>query len=296
MASRHLLQLALIFTAACSGASEPEVHHDDEPRDDAGQTDEAGPVTSSSGGPDPSGAGGSDGSTGSSLHGSGGGGASRGTSGSTSGAGGGGGAPPNSDCCTPSMTGGCADTPLNACVCAIDSYCCDTAWDAICVSLAQNNCDACENAQCTDLGVEPSETEQTAHNLTGQPITDCDSAGGSINGTIDGPSDVDWYVYGATDELACVVDPARTLQSISGGIRMCKYFECHLGPTVVTCPIGTTAENSPDGRSGCCGTYGFQVDIDCTDSWSDDAWVYLRLDQPNAPSNSCNHYAVGYHY
>jgi hypothetical protein len=221
-----------------------------------------------------------------------------GAGGTTStGSGGAGGGSVNTDCCVPSQSPGCADNTLQACVCALDSYCCDNAWDAICVSEAQQNCNACPNAQCYDVGQgEPNDSEGTALNLTGQPITDCDYTGGAVNGTIDSPSDEDWYYYAATDELACFVNPERSLTTTNGGVQLCKYFECYQGPTQVNCPIGTTADTSPDGRDGCCATYGFNVDIDCTDTSSDDAWVYLRVSAPGAPSNVCTHYAVDYHY
>jgi hypothetical protein len=162
---------------------------------------------------------------------------------------------------------------------------------------AQDSCQACANAACTDIGDgESNETEATAYQLTTQAITDCNSAGGSFSGTINGASDVDWYTYEGSDTFTCVVDPTRSVSTLETPVRICKYFECKVGQTNVTCPSGTTAETSPDGRSGCCGTTGFSVDLDCTTTSSDDAYVYVRIDQPSAPSGTCNHYSATYHY
>lgn len=264
----------------------------------AGVATTTGGVTTGVGAGDPAatGAGGSDIHTGSSsgiTTGAGAGGPSG--SGATTGAGGGGSV--NTDCCVPSQSPGCADNTLEACVCAVDSYCCNNAWDAICVSEAQQNCSACPNAPCYDIGQgEPNDSESTALNLSGTPITDCDASGGFVNGTISTALDADWYVYAATDELACIVNPERSLSTTNGGVRLCKYFECQVGPTQVSCPNGTTTDTSPDGRQGCCSNYGFEVDLDCTSTSSDDAWVYIRLDAPGAPANVCTHYAVDYHY
>jgi hypothetical protein len=282
----------------CNTAKQPMSSDDEETSSEDMPTQEG--VTSSGGGPSSNSGGDNTSSTGSSsLHGSGGGAttSSGGPSSSATSSGAGGGGQVNTDCCIPSMVGGCADTQLEACVCGQDSYCCDNEWDAICVTIAQNNCGACAGAPCIDIGSEPSNSEANAASLASQPISDCNGTGGIVNGTINGSSDVDWYTYAASDELGCVVDPTRTLTSISGGVRLCKYAECYMGATNVTCPIGTTQETSPDGRSGCCANFGFQFDdLDCADTFSDDAFIYIRVDQPAAQANTCNHYAIDFHY
>jgi hypothetical protein len=200
-------------------------------------------------------------------------------------------------CCAPVNTPGCSDSALEACVCATDDWCCNNEWDAICVWHAQDSCQACANAPCSDIGGgEPNNGEANAFQLTTQAISDCNSAGGTFWGTINGPTDVDWYIYEGSDTFSCVVDPTRSASALEAPVRMCKFFECKSGQANITCPSGTTAETSPDGRNGCCGTTGFSVDLDCTGTSSDDAFVFVRIDQPGAPSGTCNHYSSTYHY
>jgi hypothetical protein len=148
---------------------------------------------------------------------------------------------------------------------------------------------------CIDSGPgEPNETEDDAHNLG--TIDDCDGSGSSVSGVLDGPTDVDWYKYTAEDVSFCIVDPTR---DISNGpqIRICKYMQCD-GNEAVTfdCPSGTTASTSPDGRKGCCGNAGFDIDPQCGGSTlnADNGTIFIRIDNPMG--HACRDYTLTYHY
>jgi hypothetical protein len=141
--------------------------------------------------------------------------------------------------------------------------------------------------------MEPNDSEQTANVLVAMPIEDCDDMGGNALGIIVGASDVDWYVYSGSDELGCSVDPTRMLMPDAPGLRMCKYFDCPGAD--VSCPNGTTIDTSPDGLDGCCSDTGFTAGVDCN-GISDDADVYIRIDQPGGDAETCNGYNMAYHY
>lgn len=151
---------------------------------------------------------------------------------------------------------------------------------------------------CPDLGVgEPNENESNAFSLEATAISDCDGDGGTVSGTIAGAGDVDWFTYDGDDGAGCVVDPTRSLTQSESGLRLCKFFECLSGETERSCPGGTTEETSPEGRSGCCGTAGFDVtDLNCTGTTDEHVHVYVRIDQPGANASTCNDYSLSYHY
>jgi hypothetical protein len=146
---------------------------------------------------------------------------------------------------------------------------------------------------CVDPGTEPNETEAKATFLDN--ITDCDGSGGQVDGVLSGPNDVDWYRHKASDTLGCSVDPTRSISAV-GSIRLCKFFECLSDAPSFSCPQGTVAATSPDGRPGCCGLEGFSVDFCCGSCafGSDDAQVYIRIDNPDQVA--CLPYQLAYHY
>lgn len=150
-------------------------------------------------------------------------------------------------------------------------------------------------ASCDDVGPgEPNDTEASAVVLG--EIDDCDESGSKTSGVLAGPNDVDWYRYVGDDDIGCVVDPQRDF-AIAGGAfaRICKFVECASGATdasSVQCPDGTAKETSPSGRPGCCDAKPFAIDVDCS-GLSDDATIYLRVDEANA---DCVAYELGYHY
>ena len=82
----------------------------------------------------------------------------------------------------------------------------------------------------------------------------------TFHGVVAGPSDVDWYTYTGTDELASFVDPERIMDPNATNVRMCAYYWCTStlawGPPAIgdqsgsggaggagpSCPPGTTLD------------------------------------------------------
>ncbi len=150
---------------------------------------------------------------------------------------------------------------------------------------------------CADQGVaEGNETMETATQIAGG--SDCDDL--STQGTIDGPDDVDWYLYVQTaDELGCNVNPARDW-AVSAGhtLRVCKYVECQvdgMSPDTVSCNDGSTADTQ-GGLKGCCHTAPFDVGVGLfgCDGSDDLLNVYTRIDEPDAEPDTCAHYNFNY--
>ena len=147
--------------------------------------------------------------------------------------------------------------------------------------------------QCVDDGEPGDGSESGAIDLGS--VNDCDWNGGSVVGTLSGPSDVDWFYYSGDDVAGCTVDPQRI---VSSSARLCAFFECASGSTEVACPDGTAPETSPEGRPGCCGQntgQSFQIgDLNCAWTVDDDVFVYLRIDNPDGLE--CVDYGVEFHY
>jgi len=138
--------------------------------------------------------------------------------------------------------------------------------------------------------VEPNDVEAQAFSLGA--FNDCDEKGSMIQGVLGGPSDADWYRYVGADDFGCVVDPLRSVTA-SNSVRVCKFAECTDGSAPgISCQNGSTPDTSPDGRAGCCFTAGFGMDVDC-DATSDDATVYIRIDNPG---DACVVYDIAYHF
>jgi hypothetical protein len=157
-----------------------------------------------------------------------------------------------------------------------------------------------EEPACPDNALsEQNESETTAYKVKAEPIDDCDGSGDLVEGVLAGASDVDWYFYLGDDSSFCVVDPSRALTQSEDGLRLCKFVRCtdSSATTEFSCPSGTTPETSPEGRDGCCGTGAFDIDdVNCTGSFDETTEVYIRIDQPDATSATCNGYTLTYHY
>jgi hypothetical protein len=151
-----------------------------------------------------------------------------------------------------------------------------------------------------DVGIgEPNEKESTAFWVSADPIDDCDGSGDHVSGVIAGPGDVDWFVYGGNDALwpICVVNPAREFTADEPELRLCAFFQCLAGDADFDCPSGTTDATSPEARPGCCSNDGFEVSgLSCGGTFDDDAYVFIRVDQPGASADACSEYVVTYHY
>lgn len=145
-----------------------------------------------------------------------------------------------------------------------------------------------------DKEKEPNDTESEAQDLG--TINDKDSNGESISGVIAGAGDVDWFKYSGEDDFLYSVDPTREFLSNGFDLRICKFIQCteNAVPEFGDCPGATTAETSPGGRPGCCGTSGFTLDFDCSGTTNDSATVYIRVD--SSAGEECAPYTVNYHF
>ncbi|MEJ7734062.1 MAG: hypothetical protein WKG00_33320 [Polyangiaceae bacterium] len=145
-------------------------------------------------------------------------------------------------------------------------------------------------APCADGDpAEPNESESSAFDLGG--ISDDDDAGSSRSGVLADLEDADWFKYKGDDTILNVVDPTREITT-QGSLRLCKFVQCDDGNPEVSCPGGTTPEMSPDGRSGCCGSGGFDLGLDCS-GIDDNAWVYIRVD---SAVPVCLDYTLAWHF
>lgn len=145
---------------------------------------------------------------------------------------------------------------------------------------------------CDDEEYEPNNKESQAVDLG--KISDDDDDGGRIKGILSTGTDVDWFKYYGEDGYLSEVDPGRDV--VLGDIELCGFFQCADGELDgFACPSGTTALESPDGRSGCCSDSGFEVSPECT-GIDDSVLVYIRVRHAQAVgSKTCVPYEVDYH-
>lgn len=150
---------------------------------------------------------------------------------------------------------------------------------------------ACVNS---DPGEPNNEDELHAYKLA---AIDCsDGNGGNIYGVLADGSDVDWFEYTGNKSLSCIVDGYGSIVEGAGNLRLCQYFECLSGVTEVTCPVGSIADVSPNGRDGCCGTSDFDVtDLNCKGALENNINVFIRVDDPSDQA-MCLSYTIAYHY
>jgi len=197
-----------------------------------------------------------------------------------------------------------ADVPSDSATCTIDS--CSAGMPvhtpkATGTSCGSNNavchpdgrCDSCADpgANCADNGFgEPNEAQTNAMDFGS--ISDVDTAGKTFCAILSGTSDVDWFTYQGSDDLFSEVDP---FQSISNGTkaRLCAFFGCKSGSTMLNCGANSKPTTAPNGQAGCCSSSPFPVTLECS-SVNDHAQVWLRIDNPEA--NACIPYQVSFHY
>jgi hypothetical protein len=147
---------------------------------------------------------------------------------------------------------------------------------------------------CANVDSEPNGNASSAVPLG--TLLDCDAAA-VVYGTVAGSSDADVFRFTGYDDY-CWAEPSVSLTEGASNARLCMFFQCLAGETEVTCPVGTTAAQSPEGQAGCCGgAGGFTVTtLNCTGTISEDVNVYVRVDEPNAPAGSCHDYTLTYEY
>ena len=144
---------------------------------------------------------------------------------------------------------------------------------------------------CPGEVLEPNDSEILAS--VRPQIDDCDSSGQSFTGVSSGTGDVDWVRFRGKDTTLCAVDP--TLKIDAAGVRICAFVMCTDGATTVQGCTNGVSSSSPAKTKGCCanGTAKLTIPMNCTGT-SDDADVFIRIDQPDA--NACVPYKVDYHY
>ncbi|HEY8376857.1 MAG TPA: hypothetical protein VIK91_10225, partial [Nannocystis sp.] len=158
---------------------------------------------------------------------------------------------------------------------------------------ASGECRPCKQVTdaCEDNGPEPHDTQDTAYNLG--VITDDDSDGSYVCGTLKGAYDVDWYTFGGDDAFLNYVDPYRSIVTQNGGgARVCVYIECNNGATDLDCD-GAASDIAPLGQKGCCSTSVVTPKLNCS-GLDDSARVWIRVD--NAQGLDCVPYQLDYHF
>ncbi|MBW2529765.1 MAG: hypothetical protein JRI23_36650 [Deltaproteobacteria bacterium] len=199
--------------------------------------------------------------------------------------------------------GVCIDPQTNEQFCGAVEDCQDANAGDQCGQAEVCRSGSCEAVTCNDQWEDtPSEndTEATATPLAADPVSDCTDPV-TFSGTING-NDVDWYAYEGQDDTLCIVNPRQYFDQASDAARLCVFVECvdTDATTQFTCPAGTLNATSPEGRFGCCDT-GTDVDIqiddlNCTGTWSEDAYVYIRIDDPSGDAGTCTSYVGAYAY
>ena len=148
--------------------------------------------------------------------------------------------------------------------------------------------------QCFDTGPgEPNESESEALDL-GELGDNEDPK--SFTAVIAGETDKDWYFFVGRDKATGVMETGITIDSGGVPIRVCYFAQClnGLGKTEIECENGATAINSPNGLPGCCSYASFDMDLNCADTLSDDAAMYIHAysEMPDV----CQPYEISYSY
>lgn len=127
------------------------------------------------------------------------------------------------------------------------------------------------------------------------PVSCDDGDKGKAHGVLNGPGDVDWWVYTGEDKLTCKVNPTQSIESDAGTLRLCAFVQCVSADTTFDCPGGTETVESPGKRKGCCSSKPFTITFNCEGTISEDANVYFRVDDPEGLA-VCPSYTITYHY
>jgi hypothetical protein len=144
-------------------------------------------------------------------------------------------------------------------------------------------------AECTNEASESNNTQSSAVQLG--TITDDDDDGGAVCGVLDGPDDVDWYVFGGEDKVLHVVNPTRSL-SANANAKLCVYARCVNSGTSVAC-FGESKDTAPQGQLGCCSFGKVTPTIEC-DGLDDSATIWIKVE--NSDALQCVEYELEYHF
>ena len=136
---------------------------------------------------------------------------------------------------------------------------------------------------------DPGSTEPTAHELKATDDSQNDPI--TVNGTLNGPVDVDMYKIAVADHSFHLLQPAIEIKTPA--VEMCTFIKCPAGSTSsVTCGTGTVATKSDIGTDGCCATGPSSASPTWNCSGTDDsATLHFRIRQSG---NTCKQYAFSY--
>ncbi|MCX4244371.1 hypothetical protein [Paraliomyxa miuraensis] len=175
------------------------------------------------------------------------------------------------------------DCPVGTenCLCDVGAACEDglSCEDGICVS----------GPPCAQPEGEPNGDEASAVELAD---LGCGDPPETTSGVLDGV-DADWYTFHGSAGIACFGGPSAQVTA-DADVVLCMYFECDEGNTMVQCSPPSNPSDSPDGRSGCCGTNGVEVgSVDCGFGNGDSAQVFVRATAVDA---ACMAYELEYEF
>jgi len=179
-----------------------------------------------------------------------------------------------------SSTGDICEPGSQNCVC--DAGACEGDLECI-----DDVCYTPGGCQGTQLDTEPNQDEGAAQPLPGVTCGMLSEAEGSSE-----PDDVDWFTT-QLDDLgkACPAsDGTIAIVTADEDLEVCMYFACDAGGASVNCGPDT-ADTSPDGLQGCCGTNSVEPNFFCS-GVNNDSEVRIRVGGLQA--NACVDYAVAY--
>lgn len=136
---------------------------------------------------------------------------------------------------------------------------------------------------------DPGSTEPTAKALKDTDDSQNDPI--TVNGTLNGPVDIDMYKINVADTSFHLLQPAIAIQT--AGVEMCTFIKCPSGSTSsVSCGSGSVATKSDIGTDGCCATGPSSA----SPTWNcsginDSATLYFEIKQSG---NTCKQYSFTY--
>ncbi|MEA2749454.1 MAG: hypothetical protein QOI41_3597, partial [Myxococcales bacterium] len=133
---------------------------------------------------------------------------------------------------------------------------------------------------CNDSNDAPG-TEATGRSFSTNDGVDTAT---TVNGVLNGASDVDYYTGTVTDGSFALLQP--NIVNATSGAELCVFVKCGGGhPTTLSCSSGTATTNE-NGTKGCCGSGSGAVNPswDCSGTLDETATVSFRVKNK---SNAC---------